>query len=84
MCYNVLKEVVNMNIFYEKFYERSLQEIRNLGGVLSRKHWNDLAMKKNLLSTETLKCISGMEYEALCLKVLQEDVSESDKDKLLT
>ena len=68
----------------KEFYEKSLQEIRNIGGVLSRKHWNELAMKKNLLSTESLKYISGMEYEALCLMVLEQVASESDKDKLLT
>lgn len=73
-----------MDSFYAKIYERSLQEIRNLGGVLQRKHWNHLAMKKNLLSTEALKCISGMEYEVLCLKVLLEDASKSDKNKLTT
>ena len=68
----------------KEFYEKSLKEIQNIGGVLSRKHWNELAMKKNLLSTESLKYISGMEYEALCLKVLEQVASESDKNKLLT
>ena len=68
----------------KEFYEKSLQEIRSIGGVLSRKRWNELAMKKNLLSTESLKYISGMEYEALCLMVLEQVASESDKDKLLT
>lgn len=68
----------------KEFYEKSLKEIQNIGGVLSRKHWNELAMKKNLLSTESLKYISGMEYEALCLMVLEQVASESDKDKLLT
>lgn len=68
----------------KEFYEKSLQEIRNIGGVLSRKHWNELAMRKNLLSTESLKYISGMEYEALCLQILEQVASESNKDKLLT
>lgn len=68
----------------KEFYEKSLKEIQNIGGVLSRKHWNELAMKKNLLSTESLKYISGMEYEALCLMVLEQVALESDKDKLLT
>lgn len=68
----------------KEFYEKSLKEIQNIGGVLSRKCWNELAMKKDLLSTESLKYISGMEYEALCLMVLEQVVSESDKDKLLT
>lgn len=67
----------------KEFYEKSLKEIQNIGGVLSRKRWNELAMKKNLLSTESLKYISGMEYEALCLMVLEQVVSEFDKDKLL-
>lgn len=68
----------------KEFYEKSLKEIQNIGGVLSRKRWNELAMKKNLLSTESLKYISGMEYETLCLMVLEQVASESDKDKLLT
>lgn len=68
----------------KEFYEKSLQEIRNIGGVLSRKHWNELAVKKNLLSTESLEYISGMEYEALCLKILSESALEPNKDKLLT
>lgn len=63
----------------KEFYEKSLKEIQNIGGVLSRKHWNELAMKKNLLSTESLKYISGMEYETLCLKVLEQIASKSDK-----
>lgn len=40
-------------------------------------------MKKNLLSTELLEYISGMEYEALCLQVLKENALENNKDKLL-
>ena len=68
----------------KEFYEKSLQEIRNIGGVPSRKRWNELAMKKNLLSTESLKYISGMEYEALCLKVLAEAMLSSNENKLLT
>lgn len=67
----------------EEIYEKSLQEIRNLGGILSRKLWNELAEKENLLSTETLKYISGLEYEELCLQVLKEAISKANKDKLL-
>lgn len=65
----------------KELYEKSLQEIRNIGGVLSRKCWNEIAMKKNLLSTESLKYISGIEYETLCLQVLEQEFSKSNKDK---
>lgn len=68
----------------KEFYEKSLQEIRDIGGVLSRKRWNELAMEKNLLSTESLKYISGMEFEELCLQVLKEACSQTDQNKLLT
>ena len=54
--------MVNM----KEFYEKSLQEIRNIGRVLPRKHRNKLAVKKKLLLTESLEHISGMKYEALC------------------
>lgn len=57
----------------KEFYEKSLQEIRNIGGVLSKKRWNELAVKKNLLSSESLEYISGMEYEVLCLQSLKEN-----------
>lgn len=65
----------------KELYEKSLQEIRNIGGVLPRKRWNEIAMKKNLLSTESLKYISGIEYETLCLQVLEQEFSKSNKDK---
>ena len=38
-------------------------------------------MKKNLLATESLKYISGMEYETLCLQVLEQEFSKSNNDK---
>ena len=68
----------------KELYAKSLQEIRNIGGVLSRKRWNELAMEKNLLSTESLKYISGIEFEELCLQVLKEAYAEADENKLLT
>lgn len=68
----------------KEFYEKSLQEIRNIGRVLPRKHRNKLAVKKKLLLTESLEHISGMKYEALCLQILNESVLESNVDKLLT
>lgn len=67
----------------KEFYEKSLQEIRDIGGVLSRKR-NELAMEKNLLSTESLKYISGMEFEELCLQVLKEACYQANRNKLLT
>lgn len=30
----------------KEFYEKSLKEIQNIGGVLSKERWNELAMKK--------------------------------------
>ena len=49
---------------------------------MSRKYWNEIAMKKNLLATESLKYISGMEYETMCLlQVLEQEFSKSNNDK---
>lgn len=55
----------------KEFYEKSLSEIQNIGILLTRSQWNQIAKNKNLLSAESLKYISGIEFDELCLTVIQ-------------
>lgn len=46
-------------------YNKALQKIKETKST-SVKDWNELAMKENLLSTESLKYISKKNFKALC------------------
>ncbi len=37
---------------------------------MTEKEWNRLAYKENLLSTESLKYISGVNFKELCISIL--------------
>lgn len=54
----------------KEYFEKSLQKIKELSRTLSEQEWNRLAYKDNLLSSESLKYISGMSFEMLCKNVL--------------
>ena len=60
MCYNELRRVIKM----KEYFEKSLQRIKQLPRM-TEKEWNKIAYKENLLSSESMKYISGMSIEEL-------------------
>lgn len=54
----------------KEHFEKSLQKIKELG-KMTEKEWNKIAYKENLLSTESLKYISGMSFQDLCIKTIK-------------
>lgn len=53
----------------KEYFEKAIQRIRSLKEIVSEKEWNDIAKKENLLSTESLKYISGRDFRMLQLEV---------------
>lgn len=53
----------------KEYFEKSLQRIKQLPRMIE-KEWNKIAYKENLLSSESMKYISGMSFEELCKTVL--------------
>jgi len=49
----------------EEEYNQALQKIKETKST-SIKEWNELAMRENLLSTESLKYISQKNFKTLC------------------
>ncbi len=54
------------------FYMKSLQKIKELPEILTEKEYNKIAMKENLLSSESLKFISKKKFRQLCKEVRRE------------
>lgn len=52
-----------------ELFEESIQKISTLSRIPNEKEWNIIATLENLLSTESMKYISGMSFEDLCKKV---------------
>jgi len=55
----------------EEEYNQALQKIKETKST-SIKEWNELAMRENLLSTESLKYISGSNWHNLRNTILAE------------
>ncbi len=53
----------------KEYYEKSLQKIKKLGKI-TEKEWNKIAYKENLLSSESIKYISGMNFQKVCMEVI--------------
>lgn len=53
----------------EKEYLEAIQKIKNMRKVVSVSEWNKMAKKENLLSTESLKYISGRDFKTLQMEV---------------
>ena len=53
----------------EKEYLEAIQRIKELKKIVSVKEWNKIAKEENLLSSESLKYISGKDFETLQLEV---------------
>nr|DAP14854.1 MAG TPA: hypothetical protein [Caudoviricetes sp.] len=65
MCYNELRRVIYM----KELYQKSLQMIKELSKILTEKEWNKYAVENNLLSSISLKYISGKNFTRLCKEV---------------
>lgn len=53
----------------EKEYLEAIQKIKSMKKVVSVNEWNEMAKKENLLSTESLKYISGKDFKTLQMEV---------------
>lgn len=53
----------------KKSYKKSLQMIKELSEILTEKEWNKYAVENNLLSSISLKYISGKNFTTLCKEV---------------
>lgn len=64
MCYDELRELMNMKDYYEK----SIQMIKSLNTNLTKEQYNKLAKKYNLLCSESLEYISRKNFDELILE----------------
>ncbi len=53
----------------KELYQKSLQMIKELSKILTEKEWNKYAVENNLLSSISLKYISGKSFTTLCKEV---------------
>lgn len=65
MWYNKSRRVIYM----KELYQKSLQMIKELSKILTEKEWNKYAVENNLLSSISLKYISGKKFTRLCKEV---------------
>ena len=65
ICYNKEKGVLLM----EKEYLEAIQKIKNMRKIVSVNEWNKIAKEENLLSTESLKYISGKDFRTLQIEL---------------
>ena len=49
----------------EKEYLQAIQKIKELKAIVTEKEWNDIAREENLLSSESIKYISGKDFNRL-------------------
>ena len=49
----------------EKYYEKAIQKMKNLNENISEKEWNKIAKEEGLLSSESMKYISGKDFNIL-------------------
>lgn len=53
----------------KKMYQKSLQLIKKMPRILSKKEWNKLALQNNVLTAESLRYISKRNFYELCKEV---------------
>lgn len=53
----------------KKSYKKSLQMIKELPKIISKKEWNRYAIQNNVLTAESLKYISNKSFYELCKEV---------------
>lgn len=53
----------------KKSYKKSLQMIKKLPKILSKKEWDKYAIQNNVLTAESLRYISNKNFNELCKEV---------------
>lgn len=53
----------------EEIYKRSLEELKNLVRRPTKKEWNRIAVKKNLLSCDSIALLYGKSYTTLSKEI---------------
>lgn len=53
----------------KKLYKKSLQMIKELPKIISKKEWNRYAIQNNVLTAESLRYISNKNFNELCKEV---------------
>ena len=53
----------------KELYQKSLQMIKELPKILSKKEWDKYAIQNNVLTAESLKYISNKNFYELCKEV---------------
>ena len=71
---------------YKRFYEQSMIELQNYietkNTIPTEKEWNQMAVKKDLLSGPTLAYLSGEKFPELCKKIYKQAKRKNKKDKI--
>ena len=49
----------------KEYFEKAIQRMKSLNEIVSEKEWNSIAKKENLLSSESIKYISQMDFITL-------------------
>ncbi len=49
----------------KEYYEKAIQKIKELSKPVSIKEWNKIAKEEGFLSSESMKYISGRDFDAL-------------------
>ena len=49
----------------KEHFEKAIQRMRSLKETVSEREWNSIAKKENLLSSESIKYISGRDFNTL-------------------
>lgn len=53
----------------KELYQKSLQMIKKLPKILSKKEWDRYAIQNNVLTAESLRYISNKSFNELCEEV---------------
>lgn len=56
----------------KEYFEKAIQRMKSLNGIVSEKEWNKIAKEENFLSSESIKYISKKDFITL-----QEEVRAS-------
>lgn len=57
----------------EEYYKKTVQKIKEVGDNFSELGWNRFAVENGLLSSETLKYLTGKDYTQLCEELKQKE-----------
>ena len=49
----------------KEYFEKAIQRMKSLNGIVSEEEWNKIAKEENFLSSESIKYISGRDFNTL-------------------